>query len=363
MAVMHPRVAGNYLKDGYYPTDEATLRQLAQLLICTPGTHRFLDPCCGEGLAMAQLLREIEGEAESHIDTFGVELNLERATQATSRLHRVLHSNAFDTVIGPGSQSFLFLNPPYGDTVSETEATQKRAMARLEVQFTQRMLPTLKRGGVLALVIPYPSLTRAFSRYLAQRLDDVSVFEAETDRFKQVVIIGVKRDMRGEEHQVRRQLTTERLTQVGEGASRLSKMKGQRHYRITPIGSQPFRFEKVRPEPEELERAFRAHQGLWSNFAMTFDGTHRQHVPRPLKRLSPWHLSLSLAAGQVSGQVTSNDGQQQLLVKGGTQKVKKTQTSVEGTQVVTTTIDQFVPLIRAIDVTPGEHFGRIVIIQ
>ncbi|MFA0154538.1 DUF6094 domain-containing protein [Vibrio sp. 10N.261.46.A3] len=363
MAVMHPRVAGNYLKDGYYPTDEATLRQLAQLLICTPGTHRFLDPCCGEGLAMAQLLREIEGEAESHIDTFGVELNAERAQLARSTLHRVLHSNAFDTVIGAGSQSFLFLNPPYGDTVSETEVPQKRAMARLEMQFTQRMLPTLKRGGLLALVIPYTSLSPAFSRYLALRLDDVSVFAAETDRFKQVVILGLKRDMRGEEHQVRRQLTAERLQKVGEGQSRLSKMQGQRRYRITPISQRPFRFEKVRPEMSELSQAFREHQGLWRHFAMTFESPNRQSVPRPLKRLSPWHLSLSLAAGQISGRVTSNDGTKQLLVKGGTQKVKKTQTSVEGAQVVTTTIDQFVPLIRAINVTPGQDFGKIVMIQ
>ncbi|WP_231893222.1 hypothetical protein [Vibrio scophthalmi] len=59
-----------------------------------------------------------------------------------------------------------------------------RSMARLEVQFTQRCLPTLKTEGVLVLVVPYPSLTPAFSRYLAQRLHCVQVFAASTDRFK-----------------------------------------------------------------------------------------------------------------------------------------------------------------------------------
>jgi hypothetical protein len=74
-------------------------------------------------------------------------------------------------------------------------------------------------------------------------------------------------------------------------------------------------------------------------------------------------LSLSLAAGQIAGKVHSNDGAQTLLVKGGTQKVQRTVTTVDESQTITTVIDQFQPLIRAIDLTPGERFGRIVVIQ
>lgn len=363
MAVMHPRVAGNYLKDGYYPTDEATLSKLARLLVCLPGHHRFLDPCCGEGLAMAQLLREIEGEADCQIDSFGVELDAKRAALAKHRLHRLLHSNVFDTIIGAGSQNFLFLNPPYGDLVGDQLGKTQRAMARLEIQFTRRVLPTLKRGGLLALVVPSTSLTPAFSRFLSERLDDVRVFRADTDRFKQVVLLGVKHDQRGKATEQRQHLI-EHLTQIGQGERQPSLMpEGVTLYQIAPLSPQPFRFEKVSPSVDELREAFEAHQGLWPTFDLTFDKRSRHSVPRPLKRLSPWHLSLSLAAGQVAGRVVSNDGKTQLLVKGGTQKVQKTQTQVEGDQVVTTKVDQFVPLIRAIHITPGPAFGQIVVIR
>ncbi|WP_285348305.1 hypothetical protein [Vibrio sp. D173a] len=86
-------------------------------------------------------------------------------------------------------------------------------------------------------------------------------------------------------------------------------------------------------------------------------------MPRPLRKLSPWHLSLSLAAGQIAGKVVSNDGTRTLLVKGGTQKVQRTVTSIDEHQTITTKIDQFQPLIRAIELTPGERFGHIVTIQ
>ncbi len=361
MALMNPRAAHNYLKDGYYPTDEATLTFIAQRLKLKAGQHRFLDPCCGEGLALAQLSREIERDERSDIHTFGVELNEDRATLAQSHLTTVLRSNAFDTFIGGSSQSLLFLNPPYGDAVSGQLQEQYRDMNRLEVQFTQRMLPTLKRGGVLVLVVPYTSLSQRFSRFLASRLTEVTVCYAKTDRFKQVVIFGKKADLRGVAHEEERHNTTAQLTAAGEG--RLIEDLSFSDYEVSPVNDRQFRFEMIAPDKSQLEEAFNQHQGLWPTFSSQFNHARHQLVPRPLRRLSPWHLSLSLAAGQIAGKVVSNDGQRVLLVKGGTQKVQRISTSIEEGQTVTTKIDQFVPLIRAIELTPGPDFGRIVVIK
>lgn len=55
---MHPHVVHNYLKDGNYPTDEATVRLIADKLVFKAGAQRLLDPCYGEGLALAQLATE-----------------------------------------------------------------------------------------------------------------------------------------------------------------------------------------------------------------------------------------------------------------------------------------------------------------
>ncbi|EHK6027571.1 SAM-dependent DNA methyltransferase [Vibrio parahaemolyticus] len=363
MAIMHPRVAHNYLKDGYYPTDEATLHQIALRLSLKAGTQRLLDPCCGEGLALAQLVRDLPRHKASELHTYGVELDAGRANAAASRLDSVLRSNAFDTVIGAGSQSVLFLNPPYGDTVTDQMEKQARDMARLEVQFTQRQLPTLKRDGVFVLVVPLPSLTPAFCRYLAMRLREVQVFHASTDRFKQVVLLGRKADMRDRVHQAERTLTAEALMQVGQGEGIPESLRHSTVFEVAAVSAAPFRFEMVRPDINQLEQAFDAHQGLWSSFEVQFANARQRDIPRPLRRLSPWHLSLSLAAGQIAGKVVSSDGQRTLLVKGGTQKVQRTVTHVDEHQTVTTTVDQFKPLIRGIELTQGESFGRIVVIE
>ncbi|HBC3835247.1 DUF6094 domain-containing protein [Vibrio parahaemolyticus] len=363
MAVMHPRVAHNYLKDGYYPTDEATVRLIARKLIFKAGVQRLLDPCCGEGLALAQLAAESLCHEHSQLHTYGVELDVTRAQQADEQLDSVLRSNAFDTVIGAGSQSVLFLNPPYGDTVTDQVEKQARDMARLEVQFTQRQLPTLKRDGVLALVVPFPSLTPAFCRYLSMRLRKVQVFPAATDRFKQVVVLGRKADMRGNVHQGERSQTAQALMHVGQGESIPECFTTGSAFEVTPVDPAPFRFEMVRPDARQLEQAFEAHQGLWPSFTMQFAKARHREVPRPLRRLSPWHLSLSLAAGQIAGKVVSNDGKRTLLVKGGTQKVQRTVTNIDQHQTITTTVDQFKPLIRGLELTPGESFGQIVVIE
>jgi tRNA1(Val) A37 N6-methylase TrmN6 len=363
MAVMHPRIAHNYLKDGYYPTDEATLTLIASRLSFKAGVQRLLDPCCGQGDALRFLATHINGQKQSQLHTYGVELDHDRAVRAAIQLDTVLRSNAFDTMIGAGSQSLLFLNPPYGDTVTDQVERQQRDMARLEVQFTQRMLPTLKRDGVFALVVPFPSLTPTFSRYLTMRLHQVHVFNASTNRFKQVVIIGRKADRRGTQYQVERTRTAEGLMAIGEGNPIPAHLAIQTTFEVTPVNDTPFRFEMVRPDSKQLEQAFEKHGGLWPTFETAFNLNRHHSVPRPLRKLSPWHLSLSLAAGQIAGKVVSNDGTRTLLVKGGTQKVQRSVTTVDEHQTITTKIDQFQPLIRAIELTPGEQFGQIVVIQ
>ncbi|MFM2666725.1 DUF6094 domain-containing protein [Vibrio mediterranei] len=368
MAIMHPRIAHNYLKDGYYPTDEPTLTLIASRLSFKAGVQRLLDPCCGQGEALRFLATHINGQKQSQLHTYGVELDQDRAARASSQLDTVLRSNAFDTMIGQGSQSLLFLNPPYGDVVTDHVDKQQREMARLEIQFTQRMLPTLKRDGVMVLVLPFPSLTPAFCRYLARRLRDVQVFDAATDRFKQVVILGRKADMRGQQYQTERSHTAQGLMQVGEGQPYASYgvaafAGAPQTLTIPSVNEGAFRFELVRPDSEQLSLAFASHGGLWPTFETQFNQARHQPVPRPLRKLSPWHLSLSLAAGQIAGKVVSNDGSRTLLVKGGTQKVQRAITTVDEHHTITTTVDQFQPLIRAIDLTPGEGFGQIIVIQ
>ncbi|WP_242457047.1 hypothetical protein [Vibrio parahaemolyticus] len=108
-----------------------------------------------------------------------------------------------------------------------------------------------------------------------------------------------------------------------------------------------------RPDAAQLEQAFEAHQGLWPSFTMQFANALHREVPRLLRRLSPWHLSLSLAAGQIAGKEASNDGKQTLLVKGGTQKVQRTVTSIRPSPPRSTNSNRSFGL----ELTSGESFG------
>ena len=361
MAMMHPRVAHNYLKDGYYPTDDKTLEGISHLLFVPPGHYRAIDPCCGEGHA----LRFLRDKCQQPIHCYGVELDKDRAMTAQTQLDNVLNVNTFDCIVSSNSMSFLFLNPPYGDVVTDHLGKVEKGMNRLEVQFTRRCLGMLKREGVMALVIPFTSLQPAFCQYLARSLGDITVYAAATDRFKQVIIMGVRRDMSGEHHRLERERHQRLLVTIGRGENIAPPLPEQpmTSYRLPVIPNTPFRFEVIQPDKALLNQVFTAHQGLWHRFDSLFMQASHYAMPRPLRKLSPWHLSLALAAGQISGHVVSNDGQRQLLVKGGTKKVQRMTTSVDESGLTTTKIDQFVPTIRAIDITPGDNFGNIVVIQ
>ncbi len=47
MALMFPRLARNFIRNGYFPTDEPTLERALSALAPSPGSMSILDPCAG----------------------------------------------------------------------------------------------------------------------------------------------------------------------------------------------------------------------------------------------------------------------------------------------------------------------------
>ena len=89
-----------------------------------------------------------------------------------------------------------------------------------------------------------------------------------------------------------------------------------------------------------------------------------------MRALSDWHLALAVTAtaGQVSGVVRSKDGRV-YVIKGNTHKEKvlkvEHETRPEGrTAEIRIHTDRFVPVIRALDFTPGSpSFGDALVIR
>lgn len=366
MALIFSRLAHNFIKNGYFPTDEETLSRIMGALDIGGSRVRVLDPCCGEGVALAEFKNHLT-ECGASVSAYGIEFDAERAWHAKSILDRVAHADVADVFVSARSVGLLFLNPPYGNVVSDKAATGDRAKGdRLEKMFFRRTLSWTQFGGVMVLIIPHYVLDTEFSALIARNFELVQVFMAPEQKFKQCVIMGVKRRSDTPDPTL-----VKHLESVGSGTlpPELPEQWSGEPYLVPPFGEDAnFAFNAIRLDGEQLEVELKRMAGstLWPQFGTTFSSIAKPHR-RPLRDLSKWHLALALAAGQINGIVRAGDGRQ-LLIKGDTFKEKATAIersekedgSVQETRIAT---DIFVPVIRGIDFTPGHNFGNIVTIR
>ncbi|MDK2126760.1 DUF6094 domain-containing protein [Parachitinimonas caeni] len=363
MALMFPRLAQNFIRNGYFPTDEVTLGRILPWL--EGGQRcRVLDPCCGEGTALAEVQHALR-ESGTEVESLGIEFDRERAWHAKQLLGQVVHADIHDTVVAPRSIGLLFLNPPYGQAVSDKAQTGDEAKAvRLETLFLRRCLGMLPVGGVLVLIVPhYVLLEDEMASLLARHFDQLRCFRAPEQRFKQVVIFARKR--KGDRVTAATLAILEAFGR-GERTDELPEACDGEPYRIpetVTLAATQQALKAIRLEPEQLAAEVqRLHKStLWPQWQVHLG--NKVLPPRaPLRDLRPWHLALALAAGQINGIVRSQDGRR-WLIKGDTLKVKHTH--VERTEddkgIVTevkTLTDRFVPCIRGFDLTPGPSFGE-----
>ncbi len=315
MALMFQRLARNFIKNGYFPTDEETLSRILQAIEGPEeGRLRILDPCCGEGVALAECKHHLGPE---RTEAFGVEYDEDRAWHAKQLLDRCIHGDAQDCIIGRRQFGLLWLNPPYGDLVADKAGLsyKGKGRARLEKLFYSLSIPWLAFGGVMVLIVPAYSLDRELATWIATHFERVWAWSAPEQRFKQAVIFGIRR-------------RSADATGVGEVRKRLEShaedpfpvlpgaWRGAR-YRVPPAPPrQEAKFASSRLDLRQLAEELTRHRGLWDRFDLGF-GRAGQAGRRPLRALSDWHLALALAAGQVSGLVSAADGRQ-YLIKGDT---------------------------------------------
>lgn len=363
MALMFQRLAQNYAKNGYFPTDtDTTQRILNALAPCETGIMRLIDPCCGEGVILAEAQHHLGDQAVS----YGIEYNEERAWHGKQILSHCVHSDIHDCVISARSFSLLVLNPPYGDTVKDkTDFNAKRD--RLEKLFYRRTHGLLQYGGIMVLIIPYYSLDKEYSTWIARHFTQVQAFMAPEKRFKQLVVFGVKQRVTDTNTVIR-----DRLMAIGSGDIEADELPAEWMdipYVVPATNTQDeFKFHSVRIDDRQLQDILAHQPSLWNQMGLVFRYREITHRP-PLRKLSEWHLALALAAGQIFGVVKSLDGRT-YVIKGDTFKSKSVVEEVEtnnkdeviGVKRIHT--DRFVPTIRAIDFTRGSPtYGRCLTIQ
>jgi hypothetical protein len=189
------RIAG-IQKLGYYPTPPHTLQLITQALTIpahTTGPVRLLDPCAGQGEALAHLTAHLRQQHAS-VESYGIELADTRAPLAANVLDHLLHADYREVNLSQFGWGLLFLNPPY-DHEAGNAGTAKN---RQEYTFLRDTLVRLQNGGVLVYLVPIGLLEQEkVCRVLAANLDRISVWrlpDDEFEQFDQIVLFGIARD-------------------------------------------------------------------------------------------------------------------------------------------------------------------------
>jgi Uncharacterised methyltransferase family (DUF6094) len=187
------------VKQGFYPApSEAIAGILRHLKIPDPPTEpkskagdiNILDPCAGEGNALAQLAEGL-GVSTGHV--FAVELNASRAARIAAAYPdvRMLGPCSFEaTRITRHSLSAVYLNAPYDDEFG--------GGGREEVTFLRLAIDLLVPAGILVMVCPVNQVFGAFR--MVSLLDtwfdqlELYLFPDHCRSFKECVVFGRRRD-------------------------------------------------------------------------------------------------------------------------------------------------------------------------
>jgi SAM-dependent methyltransferase len=315
-------------KLGYYPLPPEVGRLLLGRLKA-PDPPVILDPCAGEGAALAQLAAGLGCRPG---DVHAVELEDGRGRALANRLPaaRVLTPCGFEgTAISPGGFGLVYLNPPFDDTGFG---------GRAEEEFLWRAGRLLAPGGVLAFVLPQ----RVFlnSARIREMLDsgygrsEVYAFPAAHRKFNEVLVLAIRRAV---------PLPTK------EAAGRWTKDFAWYESRMVfptlganpadppfsvPAGRAPMVFAKTAPTDAELAALLAT-----SPAAAAF----RPPPPRPRRRpplpLGRGHVALVLTAGGFNGLVAPA-GEDPHVMRGTVRKVRECTGRTEQQQGGTTEVEE-----------------------
>ncbi|MCX6029397.1 MAG: DUF6094 domain-containing protein, partial [Chloroflexi bacterium] len=184
---------GGIYKAGFYPyPPQALALTLERITAPTGAPLRLLDPCAGEGKALAAVTQHL-ARLGAQPDPYAVELGDQRAAAAAQVLPaaNVLQADWFDVSLSTASMALLWLNPPYDfDLAGELQPTK-----RLEYTFLRASYDRLMPGGLLVYIVPRWALgIKEVARLLAGHFHSHAVYAVpEYAQYKQVVLFAVRR--------------------------------------------------------------------------------------------------------------------------------------------------------------------------
>ena len=272
------------IKLGYYPLPDAEAEHLRRLLVFPEENASVIDPCVGTGRAL-HLITE-SGNVERH----GVELDANRAEAAQASGIQTIYGNLFNTSCKVESFSLMYLNPPYD---SEIATLNNKRMEYLFLDYTSHWLV---EGGILVMVVPQKRvepcvsiLARDFSNLEVLRLTD-----PESERFDQVVVIGVRKTIRGKSYEANRVEFQRKLYHPGIPELRSSSLQ----YLVPPSKAATLVYRGL--PLDEIEDAIPA-SSVWKQIEGFLLPRNEQAAGQTITPLHAGHVALLCTAGLLNG--------------------------------------------------------------
>ncbi len=275
------------LKMGFFPLPEEEARRISSLLSFS-GPCSVVDPCAGKGAALNLIT------AAAPVVRFGVELDTARSEEAAASGIRMIQGNTFDALAKVESFSLLYLNPPYD---SEIDLVGNRRMERLFLEHTHRWLV---QHGVLIFVIPFEQFADS-AGLLAGNFTRIAAFRMtapESMRFRQIVVFGIRRNVRGAAHE--ENLRRTRALAANEVYSKLPE--------LAPDAIEPFAVPRSREAslsyrglPYNLIEDLLPHSAAWKQAAQVMLPREDMAIGRPITPLHGGHVGLLCTAGLLNG--------------------------------------------------------------
>jgi hypothetical protein len=232
--------------------------------------------------------------AEAPVVRFGVELDTVRADEAAKSGIRTIQGNAFDAQSKVENFSLLYLNPPYD---SEIDLVGNRRMERLFLEHAHRWL--IQRG-ILIFVIPFEQLADC-AGILAGNFTQVAAFRMthpESVRFRQIVVIGIRRNVRGAAHE--ENLRRTRALAANGAYSKLPELTPNAIEPLAVPGSGEASLT-YRGLPYNLIEDLLPHSAAWRQAAQVMLPREDMAIGRPITPLHGGHVGLLCTAGLLNG--------------------------------------------------------------
>ncbi len=322
----------NAEKMGFFACPTSVVELISRWLSAGKQAVRLLDPCAGEGKALAQLAASLQTQG-AVTETWGVELSPARAREADQVLDRVFNTAWQSTRVSKESIGLLYLNPPYDHDLDGDNH-------RLESEFLRTSLPVLQKQGVLVYVVPQHILGfKAVARLLVEYFDQLTVRrfpDPEFERFGQIVVFGRRRSsplaVSEEEIEALRLLRDADLPPLGDPAAGWplaipSATSNATFYRIDRSAAEDIQTAGALPWSASLLEAFKPQTA------------QVVEPPLPLKK---GHVAMLMSSGVMGAMVIEQHGRRH-LIKGRVLKVQDHSESLtdEG-DTVTTIKDRFI---------------------